>query len=134
MRATKYVKIIDKPGKYSESVRAARGRSGVYMIFHKDQLRYVGHSGKNLYKTITRHFQSWDDPMQIRITYPQSLEYFVRIIFTTPRKAMKLERAIIVKYRPPDNLDKLKSFTEGDLTLTQKRYIHDLMFDSELPF
>ena len=49
-----------------------RGKSGVYIVKNKaGQIVYVGHSASDLYKTMYRHFQSWHDPKQIRVTYPK---------------------------------------------------------------
>lgn len=87
----------------------AKARSGVYIIRRnfptdaKPEILYVGMSQTDLYKTISRHFQKWDDASQVRITYPQTANYQIRIIFCTPKQAVKLEEALRANYLPPDN-------------------------------
>lgn len=94
----------------------SRRRKGVYLIKVNDQLRYVGHSGYDLYKTMYRHFQSWQDPRQVRVSYQghlknPALRVTVRLVYTnTARQAAALERALILRYRPKDNPDKLELF------------------------
>lgn len=83
-----------------------RGRSGVYVIYEDRRRVYIGHSTTDLYRTITRHFQAWDDPTQRRVTYADSLgrhRYDVAVTFTTPKQAASLERSLILKHRPRDN-------------------------------
>lgn len=38
-----------------------QNRPGVYMIYKDDVLKYIGYGGKNVYKTLYRHFQKWND-------------------------------------------------------------------------
>lgn len=86
--------------------RYTEGKSGIYMIYRNGVLRYVGMSRSNVYKTMHRHFQSWDDSTQIRISYPaknSSSNYQCRVILCSPGKAEKLERLLILKYKPIDN-------------------------------
>lgn len=91
------------------------GKKGVYLIKHKGKIVYIGQSGSNLYKTITRHFQSWNDRSQIRITYPQSKAYTIRVVLTrTAKQAAKLERALILKLKPKDNPQKLTLYSDKE--------------------
>jgi hypothetical protein len=85
------------------------GKSGVYIIKKGTQIVYIGYSESNLYKTITRHFQSWKDSSQVRVTYPQ-IGVTIRVVITTPARAAALERALIVKHRPADNPNKLNNY------------------------
>jgi hypothetical protein len=51
-----------------------------------------------------RHFQSWNDKRQIRVTYYNLKDIKVRVIYTnTPQQASKLEKALIIKLKPTDN-------------------------------
>jgi nitrogen-specific signal transduction histidine kinase len=102
MQKTRYIPVYPKQGKVHPQVRKAQGGCGAYIIKKGSQILYVGHSANQLYKTITRHFQSWG-ANQTRVTYPQSSDYKVRIIKTTCAKAKKLEQVILAKYQPKDN-------------------------------
>ncbi len=88
------------------------GKSGVYLIYKKGSTKpvYIGQSGSDIYKTITRHFQSWEDSTQIRITYPK-FGYMVRVVFCTKLQALKLEKALIIKHKPQDNPSKYLNYT-----------------------
>jgi hypothetical protein len=49
--------------------------------------------------------------MQARVSYSANKkEYTVRIVLTTAERASGLERALIVKYKPRDNPNKLKLY------------------------
>lgn len=101
------------------TVFPARQRSGVYLIFRAGVLRYVGFSGVDVYKALYRHFQVWNDDSRDRprAVYPKGGGTKVRVIYTNgPRQAARLEQALILRFRPPDNPDKLLSLdlTERD--------------------
>ena len=85
----------------------AKGRAGCYLIYDtKKRLQYIGHSGTDVYKTMYRHFQRWNDSSQFRATY--SKNSFVRVVYTrTEKQAQELETALIIKYKPNDNTNKL---------------------------
>lgn len=71
---------------------------------------YIGFSESNLYKIIYRHFQKWKDisrTVKTRFTYNKE-GYLIRIIFTTPARASKLEKYLIQQYLPRDNDFKYK--------------------------
>jgi succinyl-CoA synthetase beta subunit len=58
-----------------------------------------------------RHFQRWNDPKQVRVTYsPDNTNIKVRVIYTTAIRAKKLEKALILKYQPKDNPEKYENF------------------------
>lgn len=85
-----------------------RKRAGVYLIYVNGTLRYVGYSSYDVYKTMYRHFQSWQDSRQTRIIYPRHPEVKIRVIYTnTPKQAATLERALRIKYQPTDNPQQL---------------------------
>lgn len=89
-------------------------KAGVYLIYKAGELVYVGFSTYSVYKALYRHFQSWNDPRQQRITYnPADPSIKVRVIYTMPSRAQKLEQAIIIKYKPADNLNKYESYLFG---------------------
>ena len=120
-----------------------RNKAGVYLIYKKDSgLVYVGHSKTDLYTTLYRHFQSWEDKKQVRISYANDFifntpkseygkKFSVRVIYCTPSQAVKLERALILKYRPKDNPDKLEQYQISFEDKEQIRKIDEL---PEAPF
>jgi len=87
-----------------------RGVPGVYLIYKNSKLRYIGFSATNVYRTMYRHFQTWNDNTQVRVTYKQLTGILVRVIYCSPTNAAKIERALIVKYRPQDNPEKLNNY------------------------
>ncbi len=92
-----------------------QNKPGVYIIYKNDQIRYIGFSGTNLYKTLYRHFQSWDDRSQIRVTFPDQTGVTVRVVYTpNAYQAQKLERALILKHKPIDNPNKYEQYTLTD--------------------
>lgn len=85
-----------------------RRRPGVYLIYVNGVLRYVGYSTYDVYKTMYRHFQSWRDSTQTRITYPRSPDVKIRVVYTnTAKQAAVLERALRIRYQPTDNPQQL---------------------------
>lgn len=86
--------------------RGAR-QSGVYAIRSTatNKIIYVGSSseaGGQLYKTIYRHFQIWNDPEQDRAVYDRH-KHQVKVIYCTPRQALLLEKYFIQRLKPRDN-------------------------------
>jgi len=91
-----------------------RFRAGVYMIYKNGSLSYIGFSGTDVYKTMYRHFQSWKDKRQIRITYDPA-KVKVRVIYCrTYDQADRLEKALILKHKPKDNPNKYIQFEPDD--------------------
>ena len=83
--------------------RDAVNKAGVYLIKNSaKEIVYVGYSRNNLYRTLYRHFQKWDDSQQPRTTYGKH-GYTVRVILTTPDQATRLEKYLIKKMKPRDN-------------------------------
>lgn len=92
-------------------VRSNYKKPGVYLIKVNGKLKYIGYSFTNVYKSFTRHFQRWDDPRQIRVTYPKTAYVTARLIYTnTGIQAMNLEKALILKYKPEDNPNKYNQY------------------------
>ena len=97
----------------SNRCRFTKKSPGVYMI--KDdsvfsKIVYVGMAKKNVYDTLYRHFQTWNDKRFERTVYPKS-GYWVRVIYCTASQVDKLERALIIKYKPNDNIDKYEHYS-----------------------
>lgn len=112
---TKFLAPYDSEGR--TTFFNAAGRSGVYIIKEDGTIRYVGYSAKNLYKTLYRHFQKWNHPYQEVTTYQERMskhDYTVRIIYTTPLQAERLEAYLVNKYQPRDNDIKLKKYAESN--------------------
>lgn len=82
-----------------------RRSPGVYIIYREGSPAYIGYSASDVYKSLYRHFQRWNDPKQIRVTYsPIDPQITVRVIYTrTAQQAANLEYALIIKYQPTDN-------------------------------
>jgi hypothetical protein len=139
----KYVKTKFMPvyvdGKPNKNlIRASDKRPGVYLIKVDGKLKYIGYSSYNVYKTITRHFQEWGGRFndQIRITYPKTDNVTARVIYTnTGAQAIKLERALILKYRPDDNPNKFTTI-EADKDSDQiiKSYEEAPFIVNDVPF
>lgn len=85
------------------------GEKGVYKIYENGVLVYVGFSGVNLYKTILRHFEKWNDTEQKkRISYQKNLGKFdytfeVDLNFKSETAIKKREKEEILKFEPRDN-------------------------------
>jgi predicted GIY-YIG superfamily endonuclease len=101
--------ITDQNGKKAAAFRNINGKSGVYIIKENGKIVYVGYSASNLYKTMYRHFQQWNDRQQQRKVYTNPAIVTVRVVLTPPSKADKLEKALIIKYKPRDNKEKLEA-------------------------
>lgn len=128
LKAHKFVPVYKElPGTNGKTngktnIRWADKKRGVYIIKENGKIIYVGYSRTNLYRTIMRHFQNWDDRrfeqehQTPRLTYANKIKrnrYTVRIVFADDNRAKKLEHALIKKYKPRDNQDPYGS--EGDL-------------------
>lgn len=114
-----------------------RQRPGVYLIFKNNELRYIGYSSSDIYKTLYRHFQTWNDNKQVRIIYKSTDEKIsVRVIYTnTAAQAAKLERALIIQYAPPDNPQQYIEFenTNSDIQIIEEANTI-VNYDKEVPF
>lgn len=107
MRRTKYLPPYTDSGR---TTFPARQRPGVYVIKKAGRLRYIGFSRTDVYKALYRHFQTWNDSSrpEPRVVYRQLSDVRVRVIYTdTPAQASRLERALIIRFAPPDNPQQL---------------------------
>lgn len=129
-----------------------RNVPGVYLIYkvkefitgNTKELRYVGHSSSDVYKALYRHFQVWNDRQvdagmrEPRTVFKVRHNVVVRVIYcSTPARARELEKALIIKHRPPDNPDKLELYelTDHGRELANMPVDADLMPDpNEPPF
>jgi excinuclease UvrABC nuclease subunit len=112
MKKTKIQTVYNSQGK--TNIRNFVNKSGVYIIYDKNkEVKYVGYSVSNLYKTCLRHFQSWKDRSQYRATFPK--DYLVRIIICTPTQAARLEAALIERLKPTDNVNIIPLFPKTTL-------------------
>ena len=99
----KNIKPYNEKGKPTFKKRNVKG---VYIIRNKKDILYVGYSGTDLYKTMYRHFQKWNDKSQIRVEYKNTNNLKIDIILTSTKlQASRLEKALIIKYKPKDNPD-----------------------------
>jgi len=141
IKKTKLKKPYNENGKTNFKIRH---KAGVYLIFKAGEIRYIGFSRTDVYKALYRHFQTWKDPIQQRITYKNIKGIKVRVVYcNTPKDADRLEKALIIKMQPPDNIDKYwinnetdekenKIYSEYLAEDTSKVIIND--FKSPLPF
>ena len=112
MKVTRTFSPYKADGK--RNITGLKKKSGVYLIYKNDKLRYIGYSETDLYTTMYHHFTEWNDKTQVRVTYVNQLkhnDFKVRIVLCPPSKAAKLERALIIKHKPIDNPDKLRGYT-----------------------
>jgi hypothetical protein len=97
----KNIKPYNEKGKPTFKKRNVKG---VYIIRNKKDILYIGYSGTDLYKTMYRHFQKWNDKSQIRIEYKNTNNLKIDIILTSTKlQASRLEKALIIKHKPKDN-------------------------------
>lgn len=114
-------------------------KSGTYIIKENNIVVYVGYSAKNLYKTLYRHFQTWNHSQQEVVSYRDYIKtrtYTVRVILCTPNQAERLEKVLILKYQPRDNTNKYENYK---LTMSLKKLASDyealeVIPLSEVPF
>ena len=98
--------------------RYTNKKSGVYIIYKNSKIVYIGFSGYNVYKTMYRHFQNWNDSSQIRISYKAKRKnhpYTVRVVLAPAKKAERLEKMLIIKHKPKDNPDKYLKYKPTQL-------------------
>lgn len=106
LKVFKKIRLYKEPGK--TNVAWLQGRTGCYIIYENGKKVYVGYSGYNLYKTLIRHFNTWNHKYQKVVTYVPSAtnKYHVTIILATPKQAQSLEYQLIQRFLPRDNTQK----------------------------
>jgi hypothetical protein len=128
MKKTKLLEPYTKDGKTTFS---QRNKPGVYLIYKNGELRYIGMSENNLYRTMYRHFQNWDKSKQERVQYKYLAGIKCRVIYCTAAQAIKLEKALIVKLKPTDNPNK---YDEYILEFKDEKIIQEVKQADEVPF
>lgn len=118
-----------------------QNKAGVYLIYRGDEIVYIGFSGTNLYKTMYRHFQKWNDKTQIRVVYNDLSDITVRVVYCISKShASRLEKALINKYKPKDNPLQYTSYepTKGDKVKLDEYLNQDVKpianFEGDIPF
>lgn len=131
MKKSKKVLVYNKDG--STNVASVIGKAGVYIIYNdENKIQYVGHSRSDLYKTLTRHFQKWNDGIngQYRAKFKQQDGNKVQLILCPVSKCLEVENALITKHRPPFNQQITLLFPRKKIDKINE----DLSFLSEVPF
>ena len=114
-----------------------KNKSGVYIIKENNVIVYVGYSGTNLYRTLYRHFETWNAKYEQVVTYKNKLnknQYTVRIILCTPTQAGKLEKMLIINYQPRDNADKYNSYEIKKADLDTIDQYFEIPTERDAPF
>jgi len=104
MKVYKFTEPYIKPGR--TTFPETRDHAGVYIIKEDGKVVYVGFSGYSVYKTMYRHFQTWNHRFQKVISYASRMKrhhYTVRPILCSGKQAYALEKRLIKKYHPRDN-------------------------------
>jgi hypothetical protein len=138
-KAKKVYKVIPKNGKRGKTnLKALQGKKGLYKIFENKKLVYIGKSYTNLYRTVLRHFQAWNDSAQLRrISYVNNLdskEYTYSIELTpkaTELQLMKKELALIIKYNPIDNKKDYVCNVAGSICENKEEYLRAKIKEEE---
>ena len=118
-----YNRLPNRTRRGVTNISHARGKSGVYIIKEDGVIVYVGYASTDLYRVIMRHFQKWEDwrtrtgERIARVTYRDKLSrhrYTVRLVYVRGiRRIDALETALIRKYQPRDNIEKLDRLREA---------------------
>jgi excinuclease UvrABC nuclease subunit len=115
----------------------SKKRSGVYLIKEEGVIVYVGYSTTDLYRTMYRHFQRWNDSRVLRVTYFNKMQryfYTVRIVYCTPVQAFKLEKMLIVRYQPRDNKERYDKVNITDSFYSVEQSYFDAPVERIVPF
>lgn len=79
----------------------ARNKSGFYQIKEGGRVVYVGFSGRDIYRTLYRHFQKWEHPLQDVIRYNiHRNRYTVSVTYCSPEEAEIMEKKLIRDLKP----------------------------------
>ena len=124
MKKSRFLTPYTKDGK---TRFPARFKSGVYLIKSKSgEMLYIGSSAVDVYKTCYRHLQNWSSFQKV-VTYVNDLEnILLRVVYCTPKQALELEKKLIWKHSPKDNI---YQYEEEELV---NDYYRDDVFDKYL--
>jgi len=106
IKSTKFFKPYKKvEGKEKCNFSFLQGHFGVYLIKKEgsDKISYIGYSNSDLYKTMYRHFQSWNDKTQFRAVYKKDTHEVRVMLCKTKKEVERLEKYLIQKLKPIDN-------------------------------
>ena len=118
MKKTKWIEPYDGD---KTNFTSTQNKSGVYLIKENGSIVYVGYSKNNLYRTMYRHFETWNANQTVQTYNGKNGNYKCRVLLTTPAQAMKLETALIVKHQPRDNEKKLNNIlSNAELNVLDK--------------
>jgi Uri superfamily endonuclease len=96
---------------------------GVYIIKENNVIVYIGKSNYDLYKTLYRHFQRWNDKRLYRVTYidyMSSNSYLCAVIPTSDiLETDDLEKRLIFQEQPRDNREKYEKYNNERLIQEQ---------------
>jgi len=136
----KFASHYDKNNKTTFNIRRV---PGVYVVkTYEGQILYVGFSGTDLYKALYRHFQSWRDKRQQRVVFDRE-NVLVRVIYcNNATTAARLEKALIIRLKPSENIDKYWINFNADEKEIETAKIYDqapvesaiFEFKGDLPF
>ena len=137
-----YKQRLAKPYKIINGVKHTtfniRNKGGVYLIYDlEENLKYVGMSTNNLYKTMYHHFQSWNDYKnyypQKRVLYdPEQVK--VRIVYSSSLKQIdRLEKGLIFKYRDLVVLDNPNQYRKHEADENEKNVVREYIQEPSKP-
>lgn len=102
-----------KYGKTTKAFRTLMGKAGVYRIFEGRKLVYIGCSISDIYKTVLRKFQIWNDA-QTRLFYNANKHTYKVDAIIMPSASyteiLDTEYHLIKKAKPRDNKPENYSF------------------------
>ena len=95
-------------------IRPENVTPGIYFIWKKDELLYIGHSKTNVIRAMYRHFYTWNNKQQTRVTYTGDISgiYVNLIPLNSADIAVQMEKALIMALKPKDNEDKFRNLMD----------------------
>jgi hypothetical protein len=96
-----------------------RQKTGIYFIYEDENLVYVGMSTSDIYRTILRHFQEWNDSKQEkRISYKNKRHRYTYhcsfILIEDEATVRNAELSYILTEKPRDNREKYSQYKYGN--------------------
>ncbi len=125
MKVFKFAPPYNKNGKANFPLR---DKAGIYIVKEAGVIVYIGKSRNNLYRTMYRRFEKWEEP---NLSFDLAKKYTVRVIYCTDKQADSLEKKLILKYEPKHNLNQYKEFQENTY---DKQVFNAYMNTEPVPF